>query len=57
MYAENIEKGARWLPGILKEANGPVSFMVELEDSHIIWHHSDHLHSRRHIRRGGARFQ
>ena len=43
MYAENIGKGARWLPGILKEANGPVSFTVELEDGHIVQRHSDHL--------------
>ena len=45
VYAENFGKGARWLPGILKEANGPVSFTVELEDGHIIRRHSDHLRS------------
>ena len=35
VYAEDFGKGARWLPGILKEANGPVS-TVELQDGRII---------------------
>ena len=51
VYAENFGKGARWLPGILKEANGPVSFTVELEDGRIIRRHSDHLRSRTDIPR------
>ena len=42
-YAENFGKGAHWLPGIVKEANGPA---VELEDGRIIRRHSDHLRSR-----------
>ena len=51
VYAENFGKVARWLPGILKEANGPVSFTVELQDGRIIRRHSDHLRSRTDIPR------
>ena len=52
MYAEKFGKGPRWLPGILKDVNGPVSFTVELEDGHIIRRHSDHLRSHTDIPRG-----
>ena len=51
VYAENFGKGACWLPGIVNEANGPVSFTVELEDGRIIRRHSDHLRTRTDIPR------
>ena len=46
IYAKNFGNGPRWLPGILQEAKGPVSFTAELEDGRIIRRHSDHLRIR-----------
>ena len=37
---------SKWLPGVIKEKSGPVSYSVQLEDGRT-WHrHADHIRQR-----------
>ena len=39
----NFSQGPKWVPGILRESNGPIAFEVELEDGRMWRRHQDHL--------------
>ena len=43
VYARNFSQGPKWVPGILRESNGPIAFEVELEDGRMWRRHQDHL--------------
>ena len=42
VYAKNFRQGPPWLPGVIKELTGPVSYTVEVEDGRIFRPHVDH---------------
>ena len=46
MYAQNFGTGQKGMPAVVQEVTGPVSFLVKLQDGHLIRRHQDHL--RRH---------
>ena len=39
----NFGQGPPWLPGVIQESKGLVSYTVELEDGHVFRRHMDHL--------------
>ena len=43
MHVKNFGPGASWIPGVIHESKGPVSFAVELDDGRIIRQHADHV--------------
>ena len=43
VYAQNFGTGQKWMPAVVQEVTGPVSFPVKLQDSHLIRRHQDHL--------------
>ena len=43
VYAKNFGQGPPWLPGVIQESKGPVSYTVELEDGRVLCQHVDHL--------------
>lgn len=43
MYARNFGQGPPWLPAVVQESKGPVSYTVELEDDCVFCRHVDHL--------------
>ena len=43
VYARNLCQGPKWMPGIVQQSNGPISFEVELEDGRKWRRHQDHL--------------
>ena len=43
VYARNFCQGPKWMPGIVQQSNGPISFVVELEDGRKWRRHQDHL--------------
>ena len=46
VYAKNFGRGSLWLPGVVQEARGPVSYTVELEDGRVVRRHVDHVRVR-----------
>ena len=48
VYARNFgtSSGQKWLPAVIEEVTGPVSFMCKLQDSHVVRRHLDHLRPR-----------
>ena len=46
VYAKNFGQGPPWLPGVIQESKGPVSYTVELEDGGVFRRHMDHLRAR-----------
>ena len=46
VYVKNFRQGPPWLPGVIKEPRGPVSYTVETEDGRIIRRHVDHIRGR-----------
>ena len=47
MYARNFAQGQRWIPGIIIEVTGPVSFLVRLLDGRVVRRHQDQLRIRK----------
>ena len=45
VYARNFgtSTGQKWLPAVIQEVTGPVSFMVKLHDDRLVRRHLDHL--------------
>ncbi|XP_068680374.1 uncharacterized protein [Montipora foliosa] len=43
VWARNVCQGPKWMPGIVQQSNGPISFEVELEDGRKWRRHQDHL--------------
>ena len=39
----NFPAGNGWLPGIIVEANGPLSFQIKLQDGRVVKQHIDHI--------------
>ena len=46
VYARNFLSQPKWMPGILVESRGPVTFLVELNDGRIWKRHIDHIKPR-----------
>ena len=48
VFVENYSgRGARWLPGVVVEVTGPLSYKVELGDQRIVRKHVDQMRSRK----------
>ena len=43
VFVQNYHQGARWLPGVIKQKTGPVSFLVKLQDGRIRCCHQDQV--------------
>ena len=39
----NFPSGNGWLPGIIEERSGPLSFQIKLQDGRIVRRHIDHI--------------
>lgn len=46
VYARNFSQGSPWLPGVIEEPRGLVSYTVKLEDGRTVRRHVDHLRER-----------
>ena len=46
VFVKNFGAGSKWLPGQIVDMSGPVSFLVQLEDSRSRRCHQDHLRHR-----------
>lgn len=46
VYVQNCAQGANWLPGVVVEARGPISYTVSLEDRRLVRRHVDHIRIR-----------
>ena len=46
VYAYNFGSGGRWLPGIIVEKLGPISFKISLVNGRLIRRHQDHVRIR-----------
>ena len=46
IYVQNLGPGAPWIPGVIRESKGLVSFAVKLDDGQIIRQHADHMRVR-----------
>ena len=46
VYAQNFGTGSKWIPAVVQEVTGPVSFLVKLEDGRLVRRHLDHLRRR-----------
>ena len=43
VYSLNFGTGQKWLPEVIQQVTGPVSFMVRLEDGKIMQRHQDQI--------------
>ena len=43
VFARDFPTGIKWLPGVISEVKGQLSYVVKLEDERLIWHHVDHI--------------
>ena len=46
VYARGFGIGPKWVPATIDEVSGPVSYLVRLEDDHVVRRHQDHLRRR-----------
>ena len=46
VYVCNFGQGELWLPGIISEVTGPVSYTIELTDGRTVRRHQDHVRMR-----------
>ena len=46
VYVQNFGTGQRWMPAVVQEVTGPVSFLVKLQDGRLMRRHQDHLRKR-----------
>jgi hypothetical protein len=46
VWAMNMAGTPKWLPGVLEDKTGPVSFLVRLQDDRVWRRHADHLRHR-----------
>ena len=46
VYIRNFGTGQRWLPGVIQQSIGPVSFLVKLSNGQLVRRHQDHLRRR-----------
>jgi hypothetical protein len=40
---KNFARGSKWLPGVVVQVTGPLSYMVKLQDGRVIKRHVDHI--------------
>lgn len=52
VLAMNFAGGPKWMPGVLEDKVGPVTFMVVLKDGRVWKRHQDHLRSTRFLEEG-----
>ena len=43
VLAKNFRLGSKWMPGVIVEVLGPLSYHVKLTDGRILKRHADHL--------------
>ena len=43
VFAHSFGTGSKWLPSVIQEVTGPVSFLVKLQDGRLVRRHQDHL--------------
>ena len=43
VYASNFRSVPKWMPGVLKQSTGPISFAVQMEDGRLLRRHQDYL--------------
>ena len=46
MYVTNFGSGTQWLPGVISQISGPVSFKITLDDGRLVRRHQDHVRKR-----------
>ena len=46
VFVRDFPNGKKWLPGTVTQSKGPLSFVIELDDSHVIRCHIDHIRVR-----------
>ena len=46
MYTRNYSDGSKWIPGVITEITGPVSYKVTLADGKILKRHLDQIRTR-----------
>lgn len=46
VYVLNFLLGPQWLPGVIMQSTGPVSFQVMLQDGRLVRRHQDHVRRR-----------
>lgn len=46
MYTRNYEWGPKWIPGLIQEMTGPVSYTVRLRNGNVVRCHIDQLFAR-----------
>ena len=43
VYVKDFPNTNKWIPGKVREIRGPLSYLVELMDGHVVRHHGDAL--------------
>ena len=46
VFVRNFSAGCKWLPGVIVECKGPLSFLVILNDGQTVRRHIDHIRTR-----------
>ena len=46
VYTKNFSTGSEWLPGVIQQVTGPLSYRVLLPDGRVVKRHVDHIHTR-----------
>ena len=46
MFVRNYQQGEQWVPGVIQDRTGPVSFRVKLQDGRVRRCHLDQVRSR-----------
>ena len=46
MMAKNLRPGAAWVPRVVVERVGPLTYLVQVDDGGLWKHHIDHLRGR-----------
>ena len=46
VFVRDFPTGKKWLPGTVTQVRGPLSFLVTLDDGHVMRRHIDHIQQR-----------
>ena len=46
VFVRNYQQGEQWVPGVIQDCTGPVSFRVKLQDGRVRRRHLDQVRSR-----------
>jgi len=44
--AKNFRSGPQWIPGVVSDVSGPLTYLITLEDGRVIIQYVDHLQKR-----------